>query len=259
VFGEVAALYDQHRPAYPPALYDDLMVAAPKARRVLEAGAGTGKATAALAERGLEVVAVEPDSAMADVARRVCARMPVTVVESSFEDWPGADAEFDLVVSAQAWHWIDPLAGLAVAARALRPGGVLALWWNGAADDGRAIRRAIEEAYRRWAPDLAEHSVMNRWGVRTIAPDTLRAAGFRATERHVYDWTATYDTAEYTQLLRTHSDHRVLPPADLERLLSAVAAAIDRTAGGRLDYRYRTQLLLARLGERVELGCTAAT
>jgi len=40
---------------------------------------------------------------------------------------PGA---YDLLVSAQAWHWVDPVVAMPKAAALLRPGGTLALFWN---------------------------------------------------------------------------------------------------------------------------------
>jgi SAM-dependent methyltransferase len=45
------------------------------------------------------------------------------------EALPFADASFDLVCGAQMWHWTTDPAG-AEAARVLRPGGRLAVWWN---------------------------------------------------------------------------------------------------------------------------------
>jgi hypothetical protein len=45
VFGEAAELYDQARPSYPEALIDEVIAFAPPSPRVLEVGAGTGKAT----------------------------------------------------------------------------------------------------------------------------------------------------------------------------------------------------------------------
>jgi len=240
VFGEVAGLYDARRPGYPDALYDDLLAAAPGARRVLEAGAGTGRATLALARRGLEVVAVEPDAAMAAIARRATDGLAVAVVESAFESYDPEPGSFDLVVSAQAWHWVDPAAGLAVARRALRPGGVLAVWWNQPDDNDGLVWRAVQAAYERHAPALARGPV-NRPGLQRVDPDVLGAP-----EERVYRFTETYDTAAYIELVQTHSDHRMLPPAELRPLLDGIAAAIDTAGGGGLDYRYRTRLLLAR-------------
>jgi tRNA G46 methylase TrmB len=58
VFGEVAELYD----SYPPALVDDLVAMAglDGGQAVLEVGAGTGKATVLFAQRGIPVLAIEP-------------------------------------------------------------------------------------------------------------------------------------------------------------------------------------------------------
>jgi hypothetical protein len=65
VFGEVADMYDRHRPSYPPALLDDLiaLAALDVSEPALEVGAGTGKATMMLAARGIPIVAVEPNAA----------------------------------------------------------------------------------------------------------------------------------------------------------------------------------------------------
>jgi SAM-dependent methyltransferase len=99
--------------------------------RVLEVGAGTGKATVLLAERGLEVVALEPSVEMAAVARRNCGRFPhVAVTDVTFQNWPAEREAFQLVVSAQAWHWIAAEVRYSKARDVLTPGGALAVFWN---------------------------------------------------------------------------------------------------------------------------------
>src|ERR1700747_707928 len=77
-----------------------------------------------------------------------------------FSSGAGEAGSFDLVVSAQAWHWIDPERGPAVARRALRPGGVLGVWWNQAGDWDGPVRAALDAAYERHAQDLGG-SVVN--------------------------------------------------------------------------------------------------
>lgn len=244
IFGEAAELYDRRRPGYPAVLYDDLLAAARPCNRALEAGAGTGIATVEVARRCVEVVAFEHDPAMAALARAAARDLPVQIVEERFEGWDGDPATFDLVFSAQAWHWIDPERGPAVARRALRPGGVLAVWWNQAGDwDGR-VREALDDAYRRHAPEL-ERSVVNR-PVHQLDPDYLTRHGFEPVTRRSYPWTAHYDARSYTELLQTHSDHRMLPAEQLAALLGAVKRAIDGV-GGEIVYPYRTTLLYSVL------------
>ena len=244
VFGEVAELYEQRRPGYPDALFDAVLGSpAGQVARALEAGAGTGRATKVIASRGVRVDAVEPDAKMAAVARRSCTGLPVELHELAFEDWDAAPGAFDLVFSAQAWHWVDPIAGAAVAARALRPGGALALWWNRAADNSGPVMEAIQEAYEREAPDLAGTAGPSRSRAEDAQPPAA-LAGLGPWRHDAFEWETSYGAREYAELIQTHSDHRLLPEPVRTRLAAAVAEAVE-TAGGRVDYRYRTHLFTA--------------
>ena len=66
-FGSEAAAYERGRPSYPPDAIDWLLP--PGARDVLDLGAGTGKLTTRLVERGLDVVAVDPLAEMLELLR----------------------------------------------------------------------------------------------------------------------------------------------------------------------------------------------
>src|SRR3954447_10178762 len=123
-FGTVAAQYHRSPPGYPDALLDDGL-----APGILEAGAGTGRATRALAQRGAAIVAIEPDPAMAELVRARTQGLDVEVAVSAFEDYAPPPHAFDRVVTAQAWHWVDKPRAAEVAARALKPGGELCVWW----------------------------------------------------------------------------------------------------------------------------------
>jgi hypothetical protein len=59
-----------------------------------------------------------------------------------------------------------------------------------------------------------------------------------------YPWSRSLRAEEYCDLLSTHSDHVMLGPARLSRLLDAVGRVID-DAGGRLELRYETVLYVA--------------
>src|SRR3954467_13362324 len=121
----MAGFYHAPRPPYPDALLDDLVALSglAPADRVLEIGAGTGIATAALAARGLAVVAVERVPELADVARANLAAAPaVEVLTGAFETTP-AHGAFDAVVAFSAFHWIDPEVRYQRVAALLRDGG----------------------------------------------------------------------------------------------------------------------------------------
>ncbi len=118
------AVYDARRPRYPEQLIDDLL--SEGARTVLDVGAGTGIASEQLLQKGVDVVAVEPDPRMAVVAKEK--GVPIEI--GTFESWDPADRQFDLVVFASSFHWVNPDIALPKAHRLLTENGRLALMWN---------------------------------------------------------------------------------------------------------------------------------
>jgi SAM-dependent methyltransferase len=146
-FGAVAAAYAEHRPGYPRAAVEwalQPVLGAPEPPRIVDLGAGTGKLTAALLEFG-PVTAVEPDEAMLGELR---ARFPAARARpGSAEAVPVDDSSADAVLVGQAWHWFDHDRALAEAARVLRPGGVLAVLWNGEDAGVEWVRGYLEAAY----------------------------------------------------------------------------------------------------------------
>ncbi|MEU9173538.1 class I SAM-dependent methyltransferase [Streptomyces sp. NPDC048420] len=125
-------------------------------------GAGTGIAGLAFRARGCRVLGVEPDARMAAFARR----HGLAVEVARFEEWEPAGRTFDAVVAGTVWHWVDPVAGADRAARVLRPGGRLALFWN-AFQPAPEVAEAFTGAHARALPDLL--FVMD-WR-RTTGPD----------------------------------------------------------------------------------------
>jgi SAM-dependent methyltransferase len=125
-FGAEAAAYERGRPSYPPEAIDWLLP--PHARDVLDLGAGTGKLTTRLVERGLEVVAVDPIPEMLELLSGSLPETPALL--GTAEDIPLPDDSVDAVLVAQAWHWFDPVRAVKEVARVLRPGGRLGLVWN---------------------------------------------------------------------------------------------------------------------------------
>jgi SAM-dependent methyltransferase len=238
VFGEVAEDYARERPTYPDALVDDVVGLA-GGHDALEVGAGTGKATAAFVARGLRVTALEPSPEMAAVGRRLVPDAEWVV--SGIEEF-ASEPRFDLVYAAQAWHWVDPARGFARARAALRPGGLLALFWNRGHDGSGALRRDLDAIYARLAPELSGGG--GGRGIDHAA--TIRASGlFREVEERRYAWAERRSAESYVGLMGTSSHHRLLPEDRRAALLDAIARAIG-AHGGTIEIAYVTELYLAR-------------
>lgn len=253
VFGEVAELYDRHRPTYPDRLIDDLLTLArvERGQPVLEVGAGTGKATRLFAARGIPVVAVEPSAEMAAVARRNCRTFAgVEIEQSDFEHWDPAGRRFPLLACAQAWHWVHPAVGYAKARQALLPGGILAAFWNRVAWARCELRESLAVAYQRSAPELAPDSHILHPG--NLCPDAdadwesaiAAADGLGCPEIHYYEWEQSYSAVGYAGLLATLSDIHLLPQARRTALLDAVTGAI-KAHGAPFILPMHTRLCLA--------------
>lgn len=251
-FGRVAELYDRARPSYPAAAIDALLEYGRLAAgaRIVEVGAGTGKATEMLAARGLQVVGVEPSAEMAALARVTLADWPgVTLVGSTFEAWEPPE-HYAAVVSFNAWHWVAGDVRYAKARAALAPGGTLAAIWALPDWDRCPARVSLSRAYRAAGVDLPADFPMHPdseptrlagdWSAEIVA-----SAGFGEDEIRAFPWPQSYTSAAYVDLLQTHQDHILLSDRDRAVLLDAVRCAID-DAGGALELPLVTYVCLAR-------------
>ncbi len=246
-FGVDAERYDRTRPHYPAALVDRIVAASP-GREVLDVGAGTGISSRQFQAAGCAVLGVEPDARMAEFARRT----GVEVEVSTFEAWSPAGRSFDAVVAGMAWHWVDPVAGAAQAARVLRPGGRLAVFWNvfqppaALAQKFTAVARRVlaDSAYR---PDgrspLAAYQVM-----LDKAADGIRQAGaFGEPEQWRHDWERGYTKAEWLDMMPTQGVYTRLPSGQLNDLLAGTGQAIDEY-GGSFTVEFATVAVTAIAG-----------
>jgi hypothetical protein len=112
------------------------------------------KATRAFAGRGVPIVAVEPDEAMAAILARHTAHLPnVHIALSTFEGYQ-PDEGFGLLYSADAWHWTQPEVRWSLAGEALADGGTLALFWNLARIDDPTLRQSMLDVFAEIAPTI---------------------------------------------------------------------------------------------------------
>ncbi|MFH8370969.1 class I SAM-dependent methyltransferase [Streptomyces sp. NPDC018031] len=233
-FGTDAERYDRARPRYPAALVDRIVAGSP-GRGVLDVGCGTGIAARQFQAAGCTVLGVDPDARMADLSRRFGTETEV----AAFEAWEPAGRGYDAVVAGQAWHWVDPVAGAAKAARVLRPGGRLAAFWN-VFQLPPEVAEAFAAGYRRVAPhgpfDLGAGAERAMDGYRPLF--TKAAAGIRETglfgepEQWRYDWAWRYTRDAWLDQMPTLGALTRLAPDERAEVLDGVGAAIDALGGG---------------------------
>ncbi|TDL41604.1 class I SAM-dependent methyltransferase [Arthrobacter nitrophenolicus] len=179
--------YQRVRPGYPAESADWLIPAG--AREALDAGAGTGKFTELLQERGLAVTAVDPSADMLDQLK---AHYPgATAVLGTAEATGLPPSAFDVVTVAQAWHWCDPLAASTELARVLRPHGILGLVWN-------QLDTTVP-----WVHRLSR--IMHAGDVYKPGHRPVVGPEFGQLEGHVTHWQDTVSTEDLIELTKSRS------------------------------------------------------
>jgi SAM-dependent methyltransferase len=144
-FSRLAPAYASCRPGYPDLLFTYLAGLLDRHELAWDCAAGSGQATLPLARRFQRVLATDASAAMLDQApRHPKIEYRVATAEKSGLS-PGTA---DLVVVAQALHWLDLDRFYPEAARVLIPGGVLAVWTYGSQYlDEPAIDQLLQQFY----------------------------------------------------------------------------------------------------------------
>lgn len=202
-FGAAALDYHRYRPRYPRDLIAGLVD--PGHTSALDVGAGTGIASQQLLAAGAEVLAVEPDPRMTEVARD----NGLTVEVATFEEWDPEGRSFDLVVFGSSFHWVEPRRALPKAAAILRPGGALVLMWN----------RITPISPTQPDLDAVYAEFLDKTDLRAVDPGreaavsaVISQAGF-AVERRTAVEQHHYDTAHWINMACTYSNVLTLPDA----------------------------------------------
>lgn len=212
-FGAWADEYHRWRPTYPYAAVDWLVP--PGATRVAEVGAGTGKMTDRLVERGLDLDVVEPDGRMLAL---VGARYPrVRTHEAGATSIPLDDASVDAVIVADAWHWFPKAEAAAEAARVLRPGGWLGCVWNISAPQHDWEWHALRLDRALHVPGDGDHDPLGLLGLST-----------GRAEKRAFRWTWALTPQQWRGFESTVSHVALLPNDEREAALDEIELLVGQ-------------------------------
>lgn len=249
-FNQVPEIYDRVRPHYPSALFDRLFSSLPTNADVVEVGPGTGQATAALLSRNARVTAVEigPDLARL-LQEKLGADERLTVVNDDFENVELPTNSFDAVVSATAYHWVDPAAQVDKPLEVLKPGGVLAVIDliqvasdidRGYFDRVRPIYEKYGQARQGWTPPTHESAVPR------IAEHLETSARFERVDVHTMPWDQSYDAASYRDLLLSYSGTQMMDEPERSAMVNELVRIVETEFGGSLVRPLVAALTLAQ-------------
>jgi len=127
-FSGHAADYATYRPHYPAELFAWLAQQCPQQERAWDCATGNGQAAIALAQHFQQVIATDGSAAQ---LKQAPSHPQVSYHVALAENSPVKDSSVDLVTVAQAVHWFDLERFYAEVKRALKPGGLFAIWCYG--------------------------------------------------------------------------------------------------------------------------------
>lgn len=156
--------YSKFRPSYPAELIDSLFAQAQLSSDscVADVGSGTGLLTELLLERGVQVIAVEPNHDMRlESDRRLSRFSNYSSVAGCAEDTLLSDHSIDLITAAQAFHWFNIEETAQEFRRILKTTGKTALIWNRRDDKGSPFMREYDALLSARVPEYNQTNHAN--------------------------------------------------------------------------------------------------
>ena len=229
MYSPVANIYYTARPPYPKEHIDRAVTLARlnSNASVLEIGCGPGNATVAFAKFGFLMKCLEPNQDFCDLVRSNCTSYPnVTICNTSFEEWK-PEAQFEAVLSANAFHWIPSEIRYVKAAEALKEDGSLILLWNLTPEPKYEIYKEIKEVYQAYAPSLVRYEGVE---IQTeilngFEQDILNSGCFKQLLTKQISCEVIYSIDEYLNLLSTL---RKLKPQTKKLLFKELRSQLER-------------------------------
>jgi SAM-dependent methyltransferase len=239
-YSAAAELYAAARPSFPPAAVDWLTseLGLQSGDQVVELGAGTGKFTSLLVERGLRVVAVEPVAEMRERLDNL--GDAVRAIDATAEKLPFDASSVHAVIASQSLHWADVDRAFAELDRVIAHPGFLGLIWN------------FRDVSVRWQQDIdallaelrgsAPHSRDGRW------QKAADASPFEIVGRATWSWTTPSDAAGVLARVRSVSYVAALPE-EVRRSIDGRVRDILESHGlahGTIPFPYVTEAYVLR-------------
>ena len=174
--------YATFRSSYSNELYDTIaQFGLRRGATILDVGCGTGIAGEPFVMNGFPVTGVDASESMVAAAAQ---RLPsATFVQGEAEALPFPNERFDVVISAQSYHWFDRARALAEAYRVMRRGGMIAIWWKHVmADDPVKVLR--DDIFRELGTEPAISGLgggFKEFYASQFAQQTLRVLPWRVS------------------------------------------------------------------------------
>jgi len=206
----IAVTYEEIRPSYPEGLIKDIIskTGIKLSDKLLEIGPGTGKATRQFAEKGFTIHGIELGEDMALVFRDKCSKYEkVTLDVSAFEQWNNTDNhEYDMIYSAQTFHWLDPKIKYEKCHKLLKDKGYLVLFWYTPSNDKLHKTREMEEKIEKIVEKYVSVNFIDKGKPERLKHDGVYNEDERKTEIESSGVFKLMEKIDYTYETRNNAE-----------------------------------------------------
>lgn len=211
-FNKAADYYDKFRPSYPKELiaYIEKKTQIKTGSKLLEIGAGSGKSTELFINKGYYITCIEPGKDLVKMGQEKFMNTDdVSFVTSRFEDWNEPKEAFDVVFSAQAFHWVPKPIGYEKSANSLKAGGYLALFWNMYPIYDNETDKALFNLSNQFQYGLCDFLTADgcEKRIQAISDEIINCGFFNKPEVLQFPWEQRYTAEEYIGFLSTGNSY----------------------------------------------------
>lgn len=229
----IAGIYEDIRPSYPEILIQDVIKKTDLKLedKILEIGAGTGKATVQFADKGFRVHAIELGEDMAEILKSKCTHYPnVSLDVVPFEEWNCPDNEkYDMIYSAQAFHWIDKKVRYKKCHELLKDNGYLILFWYTPCNDKSPATKEIEEKVDRIIEKYVSNYSADNGKPKRRAHNVVSSNDERKAEIEASGLFDLVEKLEYTQEIRNNANQHLNAIKSVPTFASILDGLDDKT------------------------------
>ena len=226
-FGKIAENYDKYRPTYPKKMYKDILKMSNinKSDRILDIGTGTGKGCKFFSGRNYRLICIEPDKRLIEISKKNLNLENIEFINSIFEEANLSDQNFSLIISAQAFHWINLERGIKKLSALLDKKGYFAFFWNIPDFNFSNSTKKVDELINEYSGENFA-SFTNK--IDSIKAKLEESSYFSNVEKRKYSYFVEYSKNEYIELFKTFSSIFSLPKKSKKEFLSKLSDIVPK-------------------------------
>ena len=213
IFDSFAEEYDSFRPKYPLEFISCVAkrVGLCTRSKLLEIGCGSGQTTRAFGELDFKVLAIDPSEALISIAKKHFEDSPSVRYDClSFEDYDSNGQRYDFVFAANSFHWIAPEISWKKTHHLLKPKGFFSALTI-KREIGPGLRDELDALYDKFSSAFLQMNSLSPVPGPIKANLPFQKNYFSIEGEVSYKFDVEYDADSYCGLMRTMSDHRMLP------------------------------------------------